>query len=636
MMEGRFRNFINTRWTRPAESETPIQTSDLPYHSSPSSAQQPNFPFQLRDNGQAGTRRSGLNAMPLRSFSYESLQAGKTPTFGALPQKGNGPIKLQTSRRLSSGELISLPQDSQRTLEDIREDGYIVGKKDKQKSPKSKHASTVSPSRPGLGHTSYSAPSLQAPFVSSGRLQSAGPSDDEFRHSVSQTASPLHQPVGLGVFQPSSPGRISRSYDPSSEYRSYSRQNSVSAESTRSSTRQTQDSNATLKALRKAEYMKLVELYGSDTAARNLAYFDACQIGSNSNPVPHGPPTFSPVILEPLPLPPIESETRRFSQSSSTSESTCSGSSSPQRVSYVSSIATGQTSIEEDSAATREDIRKMVESMRNSYLSALESREPSPPKQKSRKSRRSKHVSTVSPSLTIGQPRSSVNGTISTSRAQGRQTWHPADADRDLRSQRRINSHPPSGFGRLSPIEASPPRDKEEKQGLRRADSGTLGQIMADATRAEIRSRSSTLSKVKSYETEAGTKPQTSSRRSRRAESWLELDSDHSEKARVELPHAIEYQTSTEEHPESEPRKDSDDFDDLFSSELWSSSTSVPSLTILSTPTPLSEPLSRGRPRTNEATPSTPKRKVSHITSIPESPEYTHLATSCDPENNFI
>lgn len=612
IMENRFRNFLNTRRARSTEAEAPTDALSLPYSSSPSPTQQSTFLFRPRGRNQAETRKPGPNAtMPLRSFSYESCQPGKSPTFGALPQKGNGPIKLQTSRRLSSGELIILPQDSHQTLEDIREDGYIVGKKDKQSTSRLTQHSTISAIRPRLSHASYSAPSLQVPF-SETWSQSAKSSDEDLRSSVQQT-------VGLGVSQHAPPSRTSRTYDSISEYRTFSRNNSVSVESTRSSMRQSHDSNATLKALRKAEYAKLVELYGSDTAARSFAHYDAHQNDTSFNSVKDGPPTFSPVVLEPLPLPPIDTENRRSSRSSSISESLYSSSSSPQRASYVSSIATGQTSIEEDSAATREDIRKMVEQMRNSYLSAIESREPTPSKTRIRKSRKSKHNSTTSPTFGPGQSRASVASSTQLLRNNGRQTWHPADTDRDMHSQRRVNSHPPSGFGRLSPIEASPPRSLDGESGLKRADSGTLGALMAEVTRLQLRSKSSAMSKTNAQEPESTTKPQTS----RETESWLDIDSDPSDEARTESPTHIAEST---DHQKAHTKKDSEDFDQLFADELWSDSTA----------TSMFRPLSMCTTYSKETYPTTPKKKISHITSIPESPEYTHLATTNDPENNFI
>ena len=126
-----------------------------------------------------------------------------------------------------------------------------------------------------------------------------------------------------------------------------------------------------------------------------------------------------------------------------------------------------------------------------------------------------------------------------------RQTWHPEDNDVVSHSRRKAHSHPPTS--RLSPIQDSPSRKETINHGLKRADSATLGTLMADLTRQNLRQKHDP--------------PQ--------EKSWINIDTDSSDEA----------QFPTQKSYDTTPQIVDDDFramyEDIFSKEteqLWRTS----------------------------------------------------------------
>ena len=637
--------FINSRRSPSMGAESTLEAS-VPYQAATPSDRPPVFLYQpLGKSALEQSKEIAVNGAALRSFSYEVCQAGKAPVFGMMPQKGNGPIKLQTSRRLSSGELITTSQDSQPTLQDIREGDYVVGKKDRPASQSQGRSSThhcgTRASTPRTSHTYMTSPTSLATNTS----QTWPHTPTIAEHSTSPDDVDQAGPaLGLGLSQTDLKSQPRHSQDSLISYQNHTSHRVDLRESTNFQYRSPSDANATLKALRKAEFSRLVELYGSEIAARNLAQLDRDHLRSPSNLQTFPSPLYSPVILEPLPPPPtekVEADLKRNSQGSSTSESylgTCSGSCSPKRASFVSScadssIATGQTSLEDEPITTREDIRSMIEKMRSNYLTALESQIPQMTKPKHKKRSRKQKLA---PSPVLGasqQPRAHPSPVF------GRQTWHAPVPDTGA-PKRRINSQP---AGRLSPIQASPSKDIENESGLKRADSSTLGVLMADLTREQIRSRRSTKSRSSRQHVQNELRPQTPRAQAQEhKDSWLTLDSDSAEEPYVQSPHpvaVVEAQPVIVSHrPAYEagpavPSSQIDDFDSLFADDLWSSTSPLSVTSIKAHPS--GEMATIQRQNAIDLM-STPMKRPSRVPLIPESPEYTHLARGNATENNFI
>ncbi|KAK5939749.1 hypothetical protein PMZ80_008131 [Knufia obscura] len=701
-METRFKKFITTRRGRSATlADNDLAHQSAPYEASSPALRPPIFLYQPLAKSALELQRDCERdvAAPVRSFSYDQVTPGKAPIFiKSLPQKGNGPIKLQASRRMSSGELITNADDSQRMLQNIRDGDYVVGRKERSlsssqgrsntnvneprvsrvRSPNHSPLPTPKSPTPTGSQTCPTTPSLVQDSPLSGRLENF------------EIANPT---IGLGLTSPSSvsTSRPSPTQESHDDYRSSFGRQSTSHDSSRSHLSAAQSGNATLQALRKAEYSRLVDIYGADVAARNLARLDHEHLHSSIGPVSPFQLPYSPVIFEPLPAPPADHRDAESGRTSRMSEvsSEWSGASSPQRRSYVSSYAesssaTRQKSIvDDDPAATREDIRNMVEQMRSTYLSAFEQRTPPAARTKPRKKKQRKPKLMTSPALGTPDQHSPRSPPLS-----GKQTFHADESDSDAPYTRRINSQPVSGTGRLSPIQASPRKNDEHEQGIRRADSATLGGLMAEMKRSRIRAsqssrRQSEQKSAASTPRESNFRPVTPTNLSRveqknswqdfesqgtqhlppltpqqppreeKANSWLNLESDSAEEPFVDSPydvprdlhqprilsqHSVSIDKDQYQSESSVPGySNSFDtiYDDLFGKndkDFWSSSSSVgrpPSLTI---PALHTDALPTSNHTSSQSTP----KKTSHTLSITESPENTHLARTGQMEGNFI
>ena len=660
-METRFKRFIRARRRRSAaEVDNDLVHRSAPYEASSPASRAPIFLYQPLAKSALEIRRDGeKDTVPLRSFSYKQVVPGKAPIFiQSLPQKGNGPVKLQANRRLSSGELTTTVQDSQMTLQDIKDGDYLVGRKERSMSfSKGTSNLNVNETRTShvhsVDHSPVPTPNSRTPTTqtrpSTPCLIRDSPGSDKMDNHDQAVSN-----VGLGLSSPTSTfsSRLRPSQDLNVDCRSSLSCHSISHGSSRSHHNSMQTGNATLQALRKAEYSRLVDIYGADAAARNLAQLDREHLKAANSPVSPLHPPYSSVIFEPLPAPPTEirdSEAKNASRLSGTS-SEWSGTSSPQRRSYVSSYAesstaTTQTSVmEDDPVATREDIRSMVEQMRSTYLNAIEQRTPASARSKPRKKKQRKPKLVLSPAITPSDQHSPRAPPLS-----GRQTWHPDDSDHDAPYTRRINSQPVSGTGRLSPIQASPRRREDSEAGITRTDSTTLGGFMAGITRSRIRASHSLTRNTKheSVVSQAShprpVTPQQPTREGKR-DSWLNLESDSAEELFLESPHEVSLvpqqprgvsqysvKKDTPDYVEHRTSASFEEIYDLFGKESGDSWSSSPNVGRMSSLRNTSSDATKSI--TNlEATTS----KASQILSIPESPEYTHLARPGQHADYFI
>ncbi|KAK5070112.1 hypothetical protein LTR64_001948 [Lithohypha guttulata] len=581
-MDSRLKNYISNRRARSRDIGSELDYSNVSHQAVSPSRRPPTFLYPvLGKNGFSPHKQSRIDVVALQSYSYEDCPAGKAPTFGTTPQRGNGPVKLQASRRMSSGDLIATAHDSQKTMQDLLGGHYVVDS-----------ANTTN---------------------------------------------------GLGLFPPIYATEVRQ--DSSSDYRARSTYSARSHDSLRSTHRTLQETNATLKALRKAEFSKLVELYGSDAAAaRNIAQIDSARLRGASSPTGLAPRIYSPVVLEPLPLPPIEGtedDSKRISHSSADcSYDEWSDASSPHRASFVSSCGesstgTTQTSLEDEPMATREDIRNMVEQMRSSYLTAIDSHTKSALKPVTKSKPRKKVRKTKllpAPMVDHKEQYQSPPATFG-----GHQTWHSLSVQQDATYKRRVNSHPVNRTGRLSPIQASPSRDDKVDTGLKRADSSTLGGLLSDLARDKIASRRGTRSTSNRHDSRPTT-PQNQVQESK--DSWtyecssterrlLPLSATSNNHLHFEVDFNTSRQVDLEERPSG--------LDAIFSDELWTSARPVPSLPDSKT-YPMHASLATGERGLSDAhiynTP--PRGDTLRVRSVPDSPEYRRLATNASPASNFI
>lgn len=645
-MDTKIKKLLSRRQSRSAIAiDNGLLNQSAPYEATSPSPRQPIVLYQPLSKSTTDLRRDAQpnDTCQLKTFAYDSVIAGKAPIFlSALPQKGNGPVKLQATRVSGNGEVVTTVDDPSETLQEIREGDYVVARQDRPISQiQKRRPSDLSPASPST------TPRMGEPTTSPHRtaFHMSSPTSEK-DHAISRqpsrgTPSTSGTNIGLGLSPPSF--RKSRGSSESWSDQQSSARPSTSQGTTPPNSSASHEINATLKALRKAEYSRLVDMYGADIAARNLARMDREHLAISTTQLPKGHSRLSSVILEPLPAPneSRESVSNRGSGISATSESCCdewSGTSSPYRGSFVSSCAdssnaTGQTSVtEDDTATTREDIRKMVEQMRSNYLEALDTRpaNTSRPKPRRKKQRRTQ----LMPSPAIDAVANSAPNHT------GRRTWHPENSDFDVHSQRRIHSQPVNGFSRLSPIEASPTREEGQETGLKRADSTTLGQLMANITRSKAKSQS----RIESSARASNSRPQTPRIHTRPdTRSWLNLESDSAEDLHVESPQEMEvphdnpriFSRGSTAGGQLEPGTtlEAEDLGTLYhdscsknADAVWTSISAGSSNHAV----PILDTNSQAR-HLNTFNSPTPK-----IPSIPESPEYTRLARTDSIESNFI
>ncbi|OAP59855.1 hypothetical protein AYL99_04857 [Fonsecaea erecta] len=526
-MEARLRKLLSPRRHKGQQRNDTAPELDLhsvPYTTAP---QQNRLPLFHKAGG-VTTKQSKVNSPPdrLRSWSYDEAAPGKPPELGDRPHRGNGPVKLQTSRRLSSGELLVTEQDYDRTLEDIKQGEYIVGGKERRTSrtssqpkpltepPSFKFVPTASNSP--RDQVSFSSPIWQPPSVlgdvapptsSSGASGSFG--HQERSHSAQEfhscVSSPVSNTYGFGISSPAQ-----------SFFSPY-------MASTTSLLEPHEEQNPTIQALWKAEYGRLVSIYGQDGVDRTIGELNRDR-AQGVQPPPllstrNIPYSASSVSLNQIFQRPPDSIRRGLGIKASGSTPNLdlayldehSDRSSHARYSHLSSSAasssfTTRTSIAEDPSISRDDIRKIVDEMRTTYLHAIEAHTPLPPLPDPpvKKPRSKKETpSLVSYASVDSSLRSASRQSTSRTKSWQSATTHMTTPRTSVSSpmtrskrtssatSRRTSGQAGAGIGILPAIQASPAKSNrsetrkkknDDDVGLKRADSTTLGAMARKLT----------------------------------------------------------------------------------------------------------------------------------------------------------
>ena len=338
------------------------------------------------------------DSIRIKTFAYESTDAGKPPVVGNAPVKGNGPVRLQTSRRLSSGELLITHQANDRTLSDIKNGEYTVGRK--------------------VLNRLSSATNKKEPIP----LQKPAPRPlSPPREASSLPPTPRHfeelgfdKSLSLDSLRGRSLGRDRNMTDPNHQthpsftppLRPSSRRDSGS--------RSNADTNVLVHALYKAENSRLAAIYAEEDGAagyegtspnhsmQDMSHQSATGLGISNQEMPYveGHPiaTENPQ-LHGLHVTPESYTTETSSLYSSTEQSLMSSARS-------NSDSTNRTSVQNDHPTSRDEVRRMIDDMRTMYLSAIESRSrTSSPRASPRISQDTFSQSPVVPQTSIKQVR---------------------------------------------------------------------------------------------------------------------------------------------------------------------------------------------------------------------------------------
>lgn len=529
-MESRFRRYF-TRRVNSEPSQTGHALNDLDIYSIPYETTAPRakasvlIPQLRRKSAVAAKTLDEFDELTIRACAYDSVRPGKPPILGERPYKGNGPVKLQTSRRLSTGELLTTTQDNQRTLEDIREGGYIVGRKEKRNSQPSQVKTSGGPFLPGLGsprsqtstgvipprHSSLPVHTQNlptTPTVSRSKFSASPVVASSVRDSPPVTPW-LLPPEPLSPLSSLSPhsgyeiGSASAEHIPTYAIPSTTTRARVPSSSASLHTR-AEEQNATIQALWKAEYARLVAIYGQDGVDKSIAEFNRDHQRFHSFDAANGTQDHhlpSAIVLQPLPRPSFDagwaSNSVRNSHGSSVRDSFIfddASDYSSQKPSSImsegsSSSYTKRTSFNEpDLLTTREDVRRVVENMRSNYLKAIESKAPATDKAKPKKKPRVRKSLPNDPAADSCPP--------STKPAMaGRQTWHGNHVQGAAKPDRKKAKAKPAAAGTSSQMlnTSTSKSSLKSKSSVQRADSLTLGALLPEPPLPEkvAKSRSS-------------------------------------------------------------------------------------------------------------------------------------------------
>ncbi|KAK5052697.1 hypothetical protein LTR84_002563 [Exophiala bonariae] len=526
-MESRLRKLLSLKKSR---AQPLIANSELDLHSVPYTTVQSQGRIPVLINHALGrpatatAKRKDEKLTDVHSFSYNTTVPGTPPEVGDRPQRGNGPVKLQTSRRLSSGELLVTQQDYDRTLEDIRHGEFIVGGKQKRTSRPPPVATVSRHHQPMFVSTAPNSPDAHSTFSNSVWSPQTPASDIP----ITGPFTPRSPSATTSAKQPSiksSPTTVARFQD--LENALTNRNNLVqpgfphqfhSMASTTSLLSSNEERTPTIQALWRAECSRLESIYGQPVVDQHspesyrspssmtnlrLAQYGFDQRDSTSSASP---------ALQAMPHPTLDLEKRglliRSDLAAVQMELDHSDGSSNIRYSLLSSSGasssfTTRTSIVEEPTTTREDVRRIVDDMRMTYLNAIEAHtpplQPLPDlpiqKPRSKKKTRSLASSTSVESGLRSMNRQSSDRTKSWQSAISSQqsitprtsTSSPPSRLSNKRkssgNSRRASGQPVAGISSLPAIEASPARatpdgrKKREDMGLKRADSTTLGSM---------------------------------------------------------------------------------------------------------------------------------------------------------------
>lgn len=500
-MESRFR--VRFWHSRRARTNEDLDLHSVPYQDATEGRRKPVFIYQPLGRNLNEKRKSQILA--LQGHSYHTSKAGPPPEVGELPHKGNGPIKIQASQRAISR--ASRANESDFIVNDFRTADYFdVGneKRDSRSLPgrnsslgERRPSYTSLSSSPAQRHPPASAPPAWAPFGSSPLLDIP---ENSISHLPTQT--PLTPPLSSSnttVLRRSSSQQASPPYEGLGiSEASYQPQSILKNGGHSSYVEPPPEQNATIRALWKAEYSRLVSMYGQSGVDKSFGDvpWEPKKRSSVAEAISSidSPPRQVP--LDPLPRPDFEGKdnavqrrTSRHSRQDGNEDNT-SDESSHRPTSfmssaggYASSYTTRTSFADSETVNTKEDIRKIVESMRTTYIQALESREPSMQAVKAMK--RKKKSKSTTPS---GTPRvSSIPATPEAERVSHVST-NPSPPIRSQRSTR-VVSQPVAGIPTAAAIDSSPQRTTSADTGLQRADSATLGVLMGESKRASIQKR---------------------------------------------------------------------------------------------------------------------------------------------------
>ncbi|KIW19623.1 hypothetical protein PV08_00196 [Exophiala spinifera] len=495
-MESRIRKLFHSR--RPKSHQqvdrSELDLNSIPYTTVTSQSRLPVIINNALRRPSHGKRQLYLPT-DLRSFSYQSTLPGKPPQLGERPQRGNGPVKFQTSRRLSSGEILVTQNDYDRTLEDIRQGEIILAGKER-KNARALSQPAGSMPRPNLAmlSTAPNSPRAQSSFSPVHQLADDLLPKSHYPRSSTTPSNAMHErqwsgedsylssgsgstAVGLGISSPTHPIFPHHMASSTSLLEPH------------------EESNPTLQALWKAEHTRLTSMYGED--------------GVDASPL-------SAVVLQQGPFP--QQDLGRAWPSLRSHRSTSnfelgygddnSEGSSRNRHSFLSnsggsSSFTTQGSVVGESPMIRDDVRRIVDDMRMTYIQALEAEVPPPlgrlpdlPIAQSAQFGARKKTQSLASSTSVESGLRSMACRKKTTSWQAPSTHYPSRRTSGLspsiRPQRKRGSsvhtrktsaQHVAGITTLSPVKASPARSKpidantNISTGLKRADSTTLGSL---------------------------------------------------------------------------------------------------------------------------------------------------------------
>ncbi|ERF72440.1 hypothetical protein EPUS_06069 [Endocarpon pusillum Z07020] len=496
-METRIRRYFTFRKLNSQLPPTHHTTDELeligvPY-SSTDKGRAPVLSFAPRSKEVARTK-DDLDVLAIYTIPYEAAVPGTPPVVGATPIKGNGPVKLQTSRRLSSGELLITTQDHQRTLSDIREGEYIIGRKEPKRTSRTISIKLPAHSKASASTRSSLAPALQMSNTTAEQSPRPRPELKPYRRHVPE---PLNLHNGLATLEsthPDNPPRnrhsgnstAAKAYllSPSEVPLPLSPGKTLSSRTSLLS--RGEEQNATIQALWKAEYARLVAIYGQDGVDRNIAELNRdplapfpekkLSVESRSrglSATSAGPPPLSPAtIIPPLPSP-RGSVTQELPFVDTASDYSSVKVPSLLSSEESSSSYTKRTSLfEADVPTTREEVSRIVESMRKNYLHALEKVEEKPKAKRPKKTKQRASYTHTS-SAAMSAPARFPKG--------GRQSWHantaPSTSAAEKQSKKGSNSKPKTTRdSNIAPLRTVVSKSSmKAKPPLHRADSTTLG-----------------------------------------------------------------------------------------------------------------------------------------------------------------